>query len=201
MPTTTVNNLRFPGQIEDGETGTVYNYFRDYQASTGRYAESDPIGLNGGLNTYPYIINPLKNKDPLGLVKWTGTYFSFSPGTAKGLTVDTYVLTSECITGRLARVRVRGAGFGVGVGASAYGGFAEFEDKFSFVNPEVFNGPYYKFGIGVSAPLGYGYSRVQLGGATSSGGGIEAGFDASAGVTLGDSSITYEAFDNCGIKK
>jgi len=48
MPTTTVNNLRFPGQVEDGETGTFYNYFRDYQASTGRYSQSDPIGSAGG---------------------------------------------------------------------------------------------------------------------------------------------------------
>ena len=42
-------NLRFPGQYYDAETGTHYNYFRDYDPSTGRYMQSDPTGLQGGL--------------------------------------------------------------------------------------------------------------------------------------------------------
>ncbi|MEO6146341.1 MAG: RHS repeat-associated core domain-containing protein, partial [Sulfuriferula sp.] len=61
-------NLRFPGQYYDQETGLNYNYFRDYDPSTGRYVESDPIGLIGGLNTYGYANqNPLKFTDPEGL--------------------------------------------------------------------------------------------------------------------------------------
>ena len=43
------NNLRFPGQYYDQETGLHYNYFRDYDPSTGRYIQSDLIGLRGGL--------------------------------------------------------------------------------------------------------------------------------------------------------
>src|SRR5215469_11367606 len=60
-------NLRFPGQYYDQETGHNYNYERDYDPGTGRYMESDPIGLNGGANTYVYTAdNPVTLIDPTG---------------------------------------------------------------------------------------------------------------------------------------
>jgi len=64
-------NLRFPGQYFDAETGLNYNYFRDYEPGTGRYVESDPIGLAAGVSTYGYALqNPLLLFDPNGLRSW-----------------------------------------------------------------------------------------------------------------------------------
>jgi RHS repeat-associated protein len=61
-------NLRMPGQQFDRETGTFYNYFRDYDSSLGRYVQSDPIGLLGGMSTFGYARgNPISRTDPFGL--------------------------------------------------------------------------------------------------------------------------------------
>ena len=66
--TTFKYNLRFPGQYFDQETGTFYNYLRDYDSATGRYVQSDPIGLAGGLSTFGYVGGrPLNFIDPFGL--------------------------------------------------------------------------------------------------------------------------------------
>lgn len=60
--------LRYPGQIIDDEMGLNYNYFRDYEPSTGRYIESDPIGLRSDMATYAYVRGePLLNIDMKGL--------------------------------------------------------------------------------------------------------------------------------------
>ena len=48
-------NLRVPGQYADRESNLNYNTYRDYEPETGRYVQSDPIGLAGGINNYGYV--------------------------------------------------------------------------------------------------------------------------------------------------
>lgn len=74
MKKTITNNLRFPGQYYDEESGLHYNYFRDYKPMIGRYVEADPIGIKKGKNhLYNYVQgNPLIKRDRRGLVCGTG---------------------------------------------------------------------------------------------------------------------------------
>ena len=59
--------MRFPGQYFDSETGLHYNWHRDYNPETGKYFQSDPIGLDGGLNTFLYV-----DGNPLSLIDSDG---------------------------------------------------------------------------------------------------------------------------------
>lgn len=62
------NPLRFAGQYYDRESGLHHNYFRDYDSGLGRYLQSDPIGLGGGINIHLYAENrPITVIDPFGL--------------------------------------------------------------------------------------------------------------------------------------
>lgn len=64
-------NLRFPGQYFDNESNLHYNYYRTYNPKTGKYIQSDPLGLEAGTNTYGYVSgNSLGAVDPLGLDVW-----------------------------------------------------------------------------------------------------------------------------------
>ncbi|MBS0193280.1 MAG: RHS repeat protein [Proteobacteria bacterium] len=69
QPTGALNlDLRMPGQVYDAESGLDYNYFRDYEPGTGRFPESDPLGLLAGVSTYAYVGgNPLSRTDRFGL--------------------------------------------------------------------------------------------------------------------------------------
>ena len=67
-------NLRAPGQYFDVETGLNYNVNRDYDSATGRYLESDPVGLAAGVSTYAYVNgSPLQHTDALGLFVCSGS--------------------------------------------------------------------------------------------------------------------------------
>lgn len=65
---TVTNNLRFPGHYFDEETRLHDNYFRQYDPSVGRYVQTDPMGLDGGINGYAYAgLNPCIRSDRYGL--------------------------------------------------------------------------------------------------------------------------------------
>ncbi len=108
-------NLRFPGQYFDAETGLHYNYYRIYDPATGRYIQSDPIGLEGGLNTYEYVGgNPNTRYDPDGRA-WVQV-----GGSLIGGFVGAYNASQQCN----ATTKSIAIGFGIGVSvgfASTFG--------------------------------------------------------------------------------
>jgi RHS repeat-associated protein len=92
---TIVNNIRFPGQYYDEETGLHYNYHRYYDPRTGRYLTPDPIGLVGGINLYCYAVNnPVNWIDPLGL-------YRYPPGTMCPIIKCDWQELADCINDRL----------------------------------------------------------------------------------------------------
>jgi RHS repeat-associated protein len=199
-------NLRFPGQYFDRETNTAYNYFRDYDPQTGRYVQSDPIGLRGGLNTYLYVGgNPASRTDPSGLIEWRGTVLSMNVGVgpfAGGM--DIYTLVSECVNGERVFTRVR-ATYATPLSAGWPGGYTgqtvTFTDPNNFPNPQIFAGQYAKVQVGVAVGVGVSWGMTTMGRARSSGWNVEAGFEFGAEWTpFGTVEVLWSFKEKCRCK-
>jgi RHS repeat-associated protein len=111
------NNLRLPGQYFDEETGLHYNWHRHYDPGIGRYLRADPIGFEGGLNLYVYVLdNPVVYFDPGGLDTWSGNFVeadvAFILFGGKSDSIG-YVMNWE--TGERCRILVRCYKIGVGI--------------------------------------------------------------------------------------
>jgi RHS repeat-associated protein len=111
-----VFNQRMAGQYYDRETNLFYNGFRDYDPQTGRYAQSDPIGLHAGINTYGYVGgNPLSYNDPTGLIA----------GVANPVVIGGVVITVACASSPGCRKVISDAAAATGRAVKAAGEVCE----------------------------------------------------------------------------
>lgn len=200
-----IYNKRFPGQYYDQESGLHYNYYRDYDPQTGRYIQSDPIGLNGGMNTFAYVGgNPLMYIDPKGLARWTGRIEMFAAGEVIGGAFGRAILTSDCDNGKRWNVQVNfsAGGSTVGFPWSLTASKIELNDPYPAASPINLVGDFSYSGFNVAALLGYGSSIVQIGQAYSVSSGLVVGVDLSwADFTLGESSVSDAFESECGCNK
>jgi RHS repeat-associated protein len=207
-------DLRFPGQRFDAATGLNYNYHRDYEPATGRYVQSDPLGLAAGSSTYAYVENgPLDGWDPLGLVRWEGEVIASSLSFVGLGGLYVFDLTSQCVKGRKARVLVQAWGVGLGGDLFPVNSVSEhivLEDYLQDIAPMKLQGLFGTLGFGVTVgPWSASCRLYELGSEDIVAATVPAnhvchtsgrGFEAGASFAVGHAklkSVQYSTCDEC----
>ena len=110
--------VQYTARENDG-TGLYYYRARYYDPALKRFVSSDPIGLDGGINTYGYVAgNPIAYTDPSGKVIWV-VGGAIAGGVIGGVTNTAQAIASGRSLGLIAMA----AGTGI-VGGAATGAFA-----------------------------------------------------------------------------
>jgi RHS repeat-associated protein len=125
---TILNNLRFPGQYFQIETGLAYNWHRHYDPVTGRYTQPDPLGFVDGPSVYAYAGNsPFMNVDRDGRLWWVASGAAIGAGmNVVGQLWDNGGDISKVNLWCAARAGIAGAALG-GVGRYAAGWAAKWK--------------------------------------------------------------------------
>ena len=104
-----VFDMRFPGQRYDAVSGLNQNGFRDYEPDTGRYPQSDPIGLGGGISMYAYVSgNPMVRIDPDGLSTIALPFFPEVPAVVSRFGPPGAAIAGGLVVGGLAGNAING---------------------------------------------------------------------------------------------
>ena len=212
------NNLRFAGQYYDAETGLHYNLNRYYDPQTGRYLRVDPLG--DGLNLYVYCFsNPNGWIDPLGLCAAPNN--STNPidpmGPAEYKAFCRYISGGEILGGGVLKCFIEGPCINnkqevwatrtilTGFTAGAPGGWIYFSTTFTDrgnPNSDKYNDPPFLGASSIySAGYSVGYGKAQttinrIGSLQSDGLGNQSGFDASADIMWGDTTLNNDIPNN-----
>jgi RHS repeat-associated protein len=199
----------YAGGISDSHSGLVRFGARDYDPVIGRWTAKDPIGFAGGLtNLYSYVAaDPINALDPLGLVKWSGSFHARTLVVGMGSGYISLNLTSECVKGQKYNVELTVAGPGVGagmeglIGGDVHGNIT-IDDMRSYIEPTLLEGHGGMISAGVQVgTLGLGLTYFRLGNFVSSAATNTRGLDVGATWILGSSTITGGGgYTVCGCK-
>ena len=198
--------LRYPGQWTVPEAEGLglpemyYNLYRWYRAGWGRYSQSDPIGLRGGMNLFGYANgNSLRFVDPLGLVAWSCFTSEVSFGELGAAGLFSAVCKSDCVGGKRTWGAYAIGGFGFGAGWAFPAEIEGWDLQDGTATPDATNleGHFALHGFSVTPTFGFSWSRVEQGlGFGSWGGSWSVGWGSNYYFLTGGSKLIY-SWETC----